>query len=157
MRLTRDSGPVTETLVRRSVNRRRKRKSSTSPRGAIGNIVDPLDLVVFEGGLHRRIVHLLEVVGGDPPEQVVVLGALQPPGHGVAADDRGGQERTGHMSILSREARCKGWWYATLAGNGRARSAGRSPRGRRRPAAGRRSPTSRPSRRACPAPGNRDG
>ena len=73
-----------------------------APELAVGDDVEPGDLLVLDRRLHGRIVHLVEVVGGDPPPEEVVLRALQPGGHRVAADDGGGKVLSCHGLPHSR-------------------------------------------------------
>jgi len=69
---------------------------------AVGDHVEPGDLLVLDRRLHGRVVHLLEVVGGDPPTQEIVLRALEPGRHRVAADDGGLKVLRGHGLPHSR-------------------------------------------------------
>jgi hypothetical protein len=59
---------------------------------AIRDDVDAGCLLVLDGRLAPGVVHLVKVVPADFPLQEVVLGALEPCGHRVAADD-GRRER----------------------------------------------------------------
>jgi hypothetical protein len=56
---------------------------------AVRDDVDAGDLLVLDRRLARGVVHVLEVVPADPPLEVVVLGALEPGRHRVAADHGG--------------------------------------------------------------------
>ncbi len=69
---------------------------------AVGDDVDAGDLLILDRRLARRFVHVVEIVAADLALQVVVLGALEPGGHRVAADDGGGQEGQSHACLVAR-------------------------------------------------------
>src|SRR5206468_3915120 len=59
---------------------------------AVGDEIDAGNLLVLDRRLDRHVVDLVEVVAADATLEVVVLHALEPAGHGVAADDGGGKQ-----------------------------------------------------------------
>ena len=58
------------------------------PQFAVGDDVDSGHFLVFNGCLHCCVVNLVEVLPADAPRMVFGLQALQPPRHGITADDR---------------------------------------------------------------------
>ena len=60
---------------------------------AIGDDVDARDLLILDRRLAGGVVHLVEIVAAQAPVQVVVLRALEPFRHRVAANDRGRKKR----------------------------------------------------------------
>src|SRR5262249_35560318 len=100
---------------------------------AVRDDVHAGDLLILDRGLDRQVVDLVQVMTADAPLEIVVLHALEPPGHRVAADDGGGEEWFTHRSAswwLSPAAWCRGSTCASLAGSGMARNGRRSPRAR---------------------------
>ena len=65
---------------------------------AVRDDVDAGDLLILDRRLDGHVVHLVQVVAADPALEVVVLHALEPAGHRVAADDGGGEQRFSHRS-----------------------------------------------------------
>src|SRR5437016_14629714 len=64
-------------------------KAAIKDQEAAGLDVEPGGLLILDRRLHGRVVHLVEVVGGDPPPEEIVLRTLEPRRHRVAADECG--------------------------------------------------------------------
>src|SRR5262249_32368825 len=79
----------------------------------VGDDVEPGELLVLERGLDGDLVDLVEVLGADPALVVVGLEPLEPLGHRVGADDRGGEQRVarGH-GHHSRTWAVRVWMFA---------------------------------------------
>jgi hypothetical protein len=60
---------------------------------AVAHDVDAGDFLIFDRRLARGLVHIIEIVAADPARQEVVLRALQPGWHRVAANNCGRQDR----------------------------------------------------------------
>src|SRR5206468_6474529 len=66
------------------------------PQLPVGHDVDPGHLLILDRRLDGQVMDLVQVMAADPPLEVVVLDALEPPGHRVTTDDSSRQQRHAH-------------------------------------------------------------
>ena len=76
-----------------------------APELAVRQHVDARRLLVLDRGLDDRVVDLVQVVARQAPGEEVVLRALEPRRHRVAADDGGGEQTCLHRMMVPRQSR----------------------------------------------------
>src|SRR5207249_3347608 len=64
---------------------------------AVSDDIQAGDLLILDGSLDGGVMDLIEIVTADAPGKILGLEPLQPAGHRIAANDRGGKNGKSHQ------------------------------------------------------------